>query len=219
MLHRVRRRRSSCTALTTRWCRSSAGRGRPPRIPGARLRIVPGMGHFLPEALVPLLVEEIAGHCLKAEGEMQRAGRKTPGRLHETPVRARRALSLHGDARDSDACREPDDLQAVRAASGFLSSASARTSQRGSISCRPIAAASSRRRSASIIRPGSSRTRSISTITSATRRCRGPAAWRNCAPCRAATRGSARPQAPAVGVPLHRGPRGRQFRRLRQSAS
>ena len=37
-------------------------------IPGARLRIVPGMGHFLPEALVPLLVEEIAEHCLKAEG-------------------------------------------------------------------------------------------------------------------------------------------------------
>jgi pimeloyl-ACP methyl ester carboxylesterase len=37
-------------------------------IAGARLRVVPGMGHFLPEALVPLLVEEIAGHCLKAEG-------------------------------------------------------------------------------------------------------------------------------------------------------
>ncbi|RBP05683.1 pimeloyl-ACP methyl ester carboxylesterase [Roseiarcus fermentans] len=36
-------------------------------IPGARLRIVPGMGHFLPEALVPLLIEEIAGHCLKAD--------------------------------------------------------------------------------------------------------------------------------------------------------
>jgi pimeloyl-ACP methyl ester carboxylesterase len=37
-------------------------------VPGARLRIVPGMGHFLPEALVPLLVDEIAGHCLKTEG-------------------------------------------------------------------------------------------------------------------------------------------------------
>ncbi len=36
-------------------------------IPGARLRIVPGMGHFLPEALVPLLIDEIAAHCLKAE--------------------------------------------------------------------------------------------------------------------------------------------------------
>ncbi len=40
-------------------------------IPGARLRIVPGMGHFLPEALVPLLVNEIAGHCLKAEDAVQ----------------------------------------------------------------------------------------------------------------------------------------------------
>jgi len=36
-------------------------------IPGARLRIVPGMGHFLPEALVPLLVEEIAAHCRQAD--------------------------------------------------------------------------------------------------------------------------------------------------------
>jgi pimeloyl-ACP methyl ester carboxylesterase len=36
-------------------------------IPGARLRVIPGMGHFLPEALVPLLVDEIAEHCLRAE--------------------------------------------------------------------------------------------------------------------------------------------------------
>ncbi len=40
-------------------------------IPGARLRVVPGMGHFLPEALVPLLVDEIAGHCLEAEDAAQ----------------------------------------------------------------------------------------------------------------------------------------------------
>ncbi len=40
-------------------------------IPAARLRVVPGMGHFLPEALVPLLVDEIAGHCLVAEGAAQ----------------------------------------------------------------------------------------------------------------------------------------------------
>ena len=40
-------------------------------IPGARLRIVPGMGHFLPEALVPLLVDEIAEHCLDAEDAAQ----------------------------------------------------------------------------------------------------------------------------------------------------
>ena len=35
-------------------------------VPGARLHIVPGMGHLLPEALVPLLVEDIARHCLEA---------------------------------------------------------------------------------------------------------------------------------------------------------
>jgi len=40
-------------------------------IPGARLRIIPGMGHFLPEALVPLLVDEIVGHCLAAEDAAQ----------------------------------------------------------------------------------------------------------------------------------------------------
>ncbi len=40
-------------------------------IPGAHLRVVPGMGHFLPEALVPLLVDEIAAHCLKAEDAAQ----------------------------------------------------------------------------------------------------------------------------------------------------
>jgi proline iminopeptidase len=40
-------------------------------IPGARLRVVPGMGHFLPQALIPLLVDEIAGHCLMAENATQ----------------------------------------------------------------------------------------------------------------------------------------------------
>jgi pimeloyl-ACP methyl ester carboxylesterase len=43
-------------------------------IPGVRLRIVPGMGHFLPEALVPLLAEEIAEHCRNAEDTMASAG-------------------------------------------------------------------------------------------------------------------------------------------------
>src|SRR5208337_1635511 len=40
-------------------------------IPGAHLRVVPGMGHFLLEALVPLLVDEIAAHCLKVEDAAQ----------------------------------------------------------------------------------------------------------------------------------------------------
>jgi pimeloyl-ACP methyl ester carboxylesterase len=50
----------------------AGGRETAARIPGARLRVVHGMGHFLPEALVPLLVDEIAGHCLKAENAAQR---------------------------------------------------------------------------------------------------------------------------------------------------
>jgi pimeloyl-ACP methyl ester carboxylesterase len=40
-------------------------------IPGARLRIIPGMGHFLPETLITLLVDEIAAHCLAAENTAQ----------------------------------------------------------------------------------------------------------------------------------------------------
>ncbi len=48
-------------------------------IPGARLRIVSGMGHFLPEALLPLLVDEIAGHCLKAENVTQIRGARAAG--------------------------------------------------------------------------------------------------------------------------------------------
>jgi pimeloyl-ACP methyl ester carboxylesterase len=48
-------------------------------IPGARLRIVPGMGHFLPEALIPLLVDEIAGHCLEAEDAARSGARRAAG--------------------------------------------------------------------------------------------------------------------------------------------
>ena len=48
-------------------------------IAGARLRIVPGMGHFLPEALVPLLTDEIAGHCLKAEHAAQSTAARATG--------------------------------------------------------------------------------------------------------------------------------------------
>ncbi len=57
-------------------------------IPGARLRVVPGMGHFLPEALVPLLVEEIAGHCLKADGMTEKRAstqERAPEDARETP--------------------------------------------------------------------------------------------------------------------------------------
>ena len=45
-------------------------------IPGARLRMIPGMGHFLPEALVPLLVEEIAEHCRHPEDTASAGARR-----------------------------------------------------------------------------------------------------------------------------------------------
>ena len=48
-------------------------------VPAARLRIVPGMGHFLPEALVPLLVDEVAGHCLEVEDTAQSGVASPPG--------------------------------------------------------------------------------------------------------------------------------------------
>ncbi|HTZ66662.1 MAG TPA: alpha/beta fold hydrolase [Roseiarcus sp.] len=45
----------------------AAGADTAANIPGARLRIIPGMGHDLPGALVPFLAEAIVEHCLKAE--------------------------------------------------------------------------------------------------------------------------------------------------------
>jgi len=40
-----------------------AGRDTAANIPGATFRPIPGMGHDLPEALVPRLVDEIVAHC------------------------------------------------------------------------------------------------------------------------------------------------------------
>lgn len=41
----------------------AAGRDTAAHVPGATFRPIPGMGHDLPEALVPRLVDEIAAHC------------------------------------------------------------------------------------------------------------------------------------------------------------
>lgn len=60
----------------------AAGEDTAANVPGARLRIVKGMGHFIPEALVPLLAEEIAQHCSAAEeaaaGRPRRAAGGSP---------------------------------------------------------------------------------------------------------------------------------------------
>jgi pimeloyl-ACP methyl ester carboxylesterase len=45
----------------------AAGKDVAANISGARLRIIKGMGHFIPEALIPVLVDEIAEHCIAAE--------------------------------------------------------------------------------------------------------------------------------------------------------
>jgi pimeloyl-ACP methyl ester carboxylesterase len=46
----------------------AAGRDTAAHVPGATFRAIPGMGHDLPEALLPRLVDEIATHCAKAGG-------------------------------------------------------------------------------------------------------------------------------------------------------
>jgi pimeloyl-ACP methyl ester carboxylesterase len=43
-----------------------AGRDTAANVPGAVFRSIPGMGHDLPEPLLPQLVDEIAGHCDRA---------------------------------------------------------------------------------------------------------------------------------------------------------
>jgi len=45
----------------------AAGRDTAAHVPGAVFREIEGMGHDLPEALVPRLVDEIAAHCRRAE--------------------------------------------------------------------------------------------------------------------------------------------------------
>jgi pimeloyl-ACP methyl ester carboxylesterase len=44
----------------------AAGEDTARHIPGARFEAVAGMGHDLPEPLVPRLVQAIAGHCAPA---------------------------------------------------------------------------------------------------------------------------------------------------------
>ena len=46
---------------------SGAGRDTAASIPGASFREVAGMGHDLPEPLVPMLVDLVAGHCEQAD--------------------------------------------------------------------------------------------------------------------------------------------------------
>jgi pimeloyl-ACP methyl ester carboxylesterase len=67
----------------------AAGRHTAANIPGARLRIIPGWGHDLPDGLLPRLVAEIADHCAEAdavanERARQRAKRADDNRAQES---------------------------------------------------------------------------------------------------------------------------------------
>ncbi len=55
----------------------SGGRATAKAIPGARLRIIEGMGHDLPRALWPTFVEEITSNATRAVGEPVANGRPT----------------------------------------------------------------------------------------------------------------------------------------------
>jgi pimeloyl-ACP methyl ester carboxylesterase len=48
----------------------AAGRHTAENIPGARLRIITGMGHDLPPGLIPVLVDAIAEHCDASDGRV-----------------------------------------------------------------------------------------------------------------------------------------------------
>lgn len=49
----------------------AAGRDTAAHVPGAVFRAIEGMGHDLPDALLPRLVEEIAAHCERADARSQ----------------------------------------------------------------------------------------------------------------------------------------------------
>jgi pimeloyl-ACP methyl ester carboxylesterase len=49
-------------------CHPSGGRATAEAVPGARLVLVPGMGHDLPPGVWPLLVEAIAENARRADG-------------------------------------------------------------------------------------------------------------------------------------------------------
>jgi alpha-beta hydrolase superfamily lysophospholipase len=48
-----------------------AGTDTAKHIPGAALKIIPGMGHDLANGLVPILVDAIADHCLAADRQLK----------------------------------------------------------------------------------------------------------------------------------------------------
>ncbi len=74
--------------------RPAGGRATAQAIPGARLRMIEGMGHDLPRPLWPTFVEEIAGNAARAGGRAAAGpARLTPG---AGPGGARQVMRLKG---------------------------------------------------------------------------------------------------------------------------
>jgi len=69
MLRRIRAPTLVLHGADDPFVRPAAGADTAANILGARLRIIAGMGHDLPGALLPFLVDAIAEHCLRAENK------------------------------------------------------------------------------------------------------------------------------------------------------
>ena len=67
-----------------RLVRPSGGRATARAIPGARLMMVPGMGHDLPRAAWPMLIDAIAEHVSRADAPAAGAARIEAGTGAET---------------------------------------------------------------------------------------------------------------------------------------
>jgi proline iminopeptidase len=76
----------------------AAGRDTAAHIRGARLQIIPGMGHDFAPGLQPLLAEMIAAHCRAAEPAMQPAPTAAPAGAEAAPAAPADTAPVAGEA-------------------------------------------------------------------------------------------------------------------------
>ena len=172
----------SCTAPTIRWCRWRGARTPPPIFPARACASFPGWAIFCPKRWFRFLSMRSPGTVSRPKTRRKAGSRTLPGVRHETPFLARRALPLHGDAPDADACRERDDLQA-----GVAAGRSLRPLPRA---CRgatrsPALVSPSPRADAARHRPsglGDRRQAGPRLPYPPRTPCRSPAGWRSCGP-------------------------------------
>ena len=107
------------------------------------------------EALAPLPVDEFAGRRRAAGNAPQDLGQMRCREFAMKRLSMADAIFLYAEtSRDAHACRQRDDIQAGVAPGTTFSPGSVSMWRPGSICCLQVADASSRRRSASTIRPG-----------------------------------------------------------------